>query len=71
EKYRNLIFPFAIPQPPTELIKIENLTLRIPKKILNNWNPRCYATNLPCLYVLNPKLRLRGNSIKQGFRLEK
>ncbi len=71
EKYRNFIFPFTIPQPPAELIKIEDLTLRIPKKILNNWNPRCYATQLPCLYVLNPKLRLRGNSIKQGFRLEK
>jgi hypothetical protein len=69
--YRNFLLPYRLPQPPLKEIIVDNITLRIPEKILNNWNPRCYATSLPCLYIVNPRLRARGASIKNGFRLEK
>jgi hypothetical protein len=71
EDYRHFLLPYSIPRPPTREVVVDNISLKIPEKILNNWNPRCYATELPCLYVVNPKLRARGKGIKNGFRLEK
>jgi hypothetical protein len=43
--------------------------LHIPEKILNNWNPRCYDIALPCLYQVDPRLRARGKTVKEGFKL--
>jgi hypothetical protein len=71
EDYRHFLLPYRIPQPLTREVVVDNISLKIPDKILNNWNPRCYATELPCLYIVNPKLRARGKDIKNGFRLEK
>jgi hypothetical protein len=71
EDYRHFLLPYRIPQPLTREVVVDNISLKIPEKILNNWNPRCYATELPCLYIVNPKLRARGKDIKNGFRLEK
>ena len=71
KNYQNFLLPYQVPQPPVQQIVVDNIILQIPLKILNNWNPRCYATDLPCLYYINPKLRARGKTIKDGFRLEK
>jgi hypothetical protein len=71
EDYRHFLLPYSIPQPPTREVVVDSISLKIPEKILNNWNPRCYATELPCLYIVSPKLRARGKDIKNGFRLEK
>jgi hypothetical protein len=69
--YRNFLLPASLPEPAVKEVTINNITLRIPEKIFNNWNPRCYATQLPCLYIVNPKLELRGVTIKDGFRIHK
>jgi hypothetical protein len=69
--YQYAITPLALPKPPTREIKVDSIIVRIPEKILNNWNPRCYATDLPCLYIIRPGLRMRGKTIQSGFRLEK
>ncbi|MFI5185551.1 MAG: LIC_10190 family membrane protein [Chitinophagales bacterium] len=71
ENYREFVLPYKIPQPPAREVMLDHISLKIPEKILNNWNPRCYSTELPCLYIIDPKLRARGKSIKNGFRLEK
>jgi len=70
-QYRNFMLPSLIPQPPVKEVQVDQILLRIPEKILHNWNPRCYATELPCLYIVNPKLRARGKTVANGFRLEK
>jgi hypothetical protein len=50
---------------------IDGITFRIPGSMNNNWNARCYGTDLPCLYKIDPRLKLRGKNIHSGFRLEK
>jgi hypothetical protein len=69
--HRHFIVPKPLPQPPVQQIIIDSISLNVPDKVLNNWNPRCYATELPCLYKVDPRLRLRGKRIQEGFRLEK
>ena len=69
--YQNFIQPSRLPQPPVRTIVIDNIEMKIPEKILNNWNARCYGTPLPCLYTIDPNLRARGTTIRQGFHLEK
>ncbi len=69
--FTNWILPAQLPQPPTEEILVDGIIFRIPKQINNNWNARCYGTDLPCLYKIDPRLKLRGKSINSGFRLEK
>ena len=71
EGYRNFILPAKLPQPPTKEFTIDGVTFRIPEQINNNWNARCYGTELPCLYKLDPRLKPRGKDIRSGFRLEK
>jgi hypothetical protein len=71
KNYQNFLAPYHLPQPPTNKIIVSNISFKIPEKIMGNWNPRCYATDLPCLYIINPRLRARGKDIKDGFRLEK
>lgn len=70
-QYRNWITAAIIPKPPVTETEVDAIKFYIPEKINNNWNARCYASPLPCLYTINPKLKARGKSIEQGFRLEK
>jgi hypothetical protein len=63
--------PSNLPQPPVKETTIDGITFRIPESINNNWNARCYGTNVPCLYKIDPRLKPRGKDIKEGFRLEK
>jgi hypothetical protein len=68
--YRNLVKPHPLPVPEYRIVRIDGIDLRIPGKILDNWNPRCYGLPLPCLYRVNPRLHSRGKDIRDGFRLE-
>lgn len=70
-EYRNWILPLQLPQPPVKKFVIDGITFRIPELINNNWNARCYGTQLPCLYEIDPRLRMRGKNISNGFHLEK
>jgi hypothetical protein len=69
--YRNWIMPYKLPAPVLRKISIDGIEFKIPEKVLNNWNTRCYDTELPCLYELDPRLKARGKTINQGFKLEK
>ncbi|OQP51220.1 LIC_10190 family membrane protein [Niastella populi] len=69
--YRNGVLPYPLPKPPFDVVKIDNITLKIPHKILNNQTARCYDTDLPCLYFVQPALRARGKVISDGFYLQK
>ena len=71
KEYRNWILPAKLQQPPVKEFVIDNITFRIPEQINNNWNPRCYGTELPCLYKIDPRLKSRGENIRSGFHLEK
>lgn len=70
-QYRNWMLPRSLPVPATQKLMVDGIQLQIPDKVLNNWNPRCYDLELPCLYVPNPFLRARGGKIRDGFRVEK
>lgn len=70
-EYRNWLLPVKLPQPPVKEFIIDGITFRIPEPINNNWNARCYGTELPCLYKIDPRLKPRGKNIRDGFRLEK
>lgn len=67
----NPVIPGRLPQPPVQTIVVDKIMIHIPEKIMNNWNPRCYATELPCAYSIDPRVRARGATIKAGFRLDK
>jgi hypothetical protein len=71
KEYRNIVLPTKLPQPPTKQFMIDGITFRIPEPINNNWNARCYGTDLPCLYKIDPGLKPRGKNIREGFHLEK
>jgi hypothetical protein len=70
-EYRNWISPLQLPHPPVKEFVIDGITFRIPVPINNNWNARCYGTELPCLYEIDTRLKMRGKKISNGFRLEK
>lgn len=69
--YQNGVLPYPLPKPPVEVVTVDGIKLRIPQKILNNGTARCYDTDLPCLYFVQPALRARGKDISDGFYLEK
>jgi len=69
--YRNWISPAQLPQPPVQEVVIDGIIFRIPGSINNNWNARCYGTDLPCLYKVDPRLKPRSKNIRSGFRLGK
>jgi hypothetical protein len=71
QEYRNWLKPLQLPQPPVREIVIDGITFRIPGLINNNWNTRCYGTDLPCLYKIDQRLKARGKNIRSGFHLEK
>lgn len=69
--YRNWLLPSQLPQPPVKEFGIDGITFHIPEPINNNWNARCYGSQIPCLYKIDPRLKPRGKNIADGFRLEK
>lgn len=71
KNYQYLIRPEALIQPPLRQVFIDTIPLNIPERVLNNWNPRCFGSPLPCLYEVDPRLQLRGTTLKEGFRLAK
>jgi hypothetical protein len=68
-EYRNYFVPHRLPVPEIHTIVVNNIQLHIPEKVLNNWNPRCYDIELPCLYKPDNRLEARGTKIADGFRL--
>lgn len=70
-QHQNVIYPFLLPQPPVTKIKVNNIDINIPARILDNWNPRCYATDLPCGYRIDKRLQLRGPKLSDGFMIRK
>jgi hypothetical protein len=70
KKFPDLLYPYSLPSPPLRTISAGRIQLYIPDKILNNWNPRCYDTKLPCLYEVDPNLQARGTTIEDGFKLK-
>jgi hypothetical protein len=70
-EYRSWVLPAKLPQPATNQVQIDKIIFNIPESINNNWNARCYGTDLPCLYKIEQGLKLRGEKISNGFRLEK
>ncbi len=71
KEYRNWIMPAQLPQPPVKEIVVDGIIFYVPEKINNNWNARCYGTDLPCVYKVDPRLKPRGKNIRSGFHLEK
>jgi hypothetical protein len=69
KRYRNWLTPADLPVPEIQQIAIGGIKLNIPKKVLNNWNPRCYDIELPCVYSIDPGLRARGASLRDGFKI--
>lgn len=70
DNLHNPIVPIAIAKPASKKIEIDGTTFYIPEKINGNWNTRCFDTPLPCLYIMDPRIHLRGKSIREGFRIE-
>jgi hypothetical protein len=70
-RYRNWLAPATLPVAPVRVVSIDGIDLHIPEKVLNNWNPRCYDITLPCLYRMDPRLKARGKTIQEGFKLDK
>ena len=70
-EYRKWILPLQLPQPTVKEFVIDGITFRIPESINNNWNARCFGTQLPCLYEIDPRLKIRGKNISNGFHLKK
>lgn len=70
QNYRNWLRPHPLPIPTIRTIVVDGIPMRIPDKVLDNWNPRCFDLQLPCLYHLNPYVRARGSSIGDGFRVQ-
>jgi hypothetical protein len=70
DEYRNFLLPHKLPVPAVRTIMVGHIQMNIPEKILNNWNPRCYDIELPCLYKQDPRLEARGEKITDGFRLK-
>lgn len=63
------IFPVSFPEPPYQIIRADSIDLNLPYKINDNWDCRCYFTELPCITQKNPFLHTRGKDLKQGFRM--
>jgi len=69
--YRNWALPARLPEPELKEVTIDGIRFHLPERINDNWNARCYASPLPCLYEINPNLECRGKDLKKGFRLKK
>jgi hypothetical protein len=66
----NAIEPSVADIPENKIVLINGVNYHIPSIIDNNWNLRCINTPLPCIYDVNPYLKPRGNTLKQGFKMQ-
>jgi hypothetical protein len=62
--------PISIPEPAYSTIKISQVELHLPDKTASNPEGHCHFTNLPCIHQQNPYLQPRGNSIREGFKMD-
>lgn len=60
----------SLPQPKLQQVYWPGGAINIPATVLNNWNPRCFASPLPCAYRVDPRLRPRGPDISDGFKID-
>jgi len=65
-----MVYPESAVKPALSSALINGINFNIPKIINGNWDHRCYNTDLPCLPGWNPFIKPRGNSLKDGFRME-
>lgn len=70
ENLRNPIQPIALTAPTFKTVQVDGVMFHLPEKVNGHWNTRCFGTPLPCLYIMDPRIHLRGKEIKDGFRLE-
>jgi hypothetical protein len=69
DRYSNWIVPRPLPVPAVTQVAVDGIQMRIPEKLPDNWNARCYDLPLPCLYTISPMLHARGRKIKDGFKM--
>lgn len=67
---QNIVFVQPVNTPSYLIHSTQSAIFYIPSTINNNWNTRCYALPLPCIYQLNPYLEQRGKDLKDGFRMK-
>jgi hypothetical protein len=65
----HLVYPIAFKEPPYQIIKLDDVDLKLPYQVNNNWDCRCYFTPLPCITQKNPYLQPRDKSLSNGFRM--
>lgn len=70
DSLRNPITPASLTKPQVKTFEIDGIQFYLPEKVNGNWNTRCYDAPLPCLYIMDPRIHLRGKSIREGFRIE-
>jgi len=63
------IYPAAFKEPPYEIINVKGVDFKLPEKINNNWDCRCYFLPVPCITQKNPYLQPRGKGPMEGFRM--
>jgi len=63
------IHPHSFGQPPYQVVHIHNIGFKLPGKINDNWDCRCYFLPVPCITQKNPYLQPRGNDLEDGFRM--
>jgi hypothetical protein len=63
------IHPNSFKLPPYQVIRLNNIDLKFPEKINDNWDRRCYFLSVPCITQKNPYLQARGSDLKDGFRM--
>jgi hypothetical protein len=63
------IHPHSFGQPPYQVVHIDNIGFKLPEKINDNWDCRCYFLPVPCITQKNPYLQPRGKHLEDGFRM--
>jgi len=63
------IHPIPSKEPPYQITRVNTIDLKLPYRINTNWDCRCYFLPLPCITQKNPFLQVRGENLKDGFRM--
>jgi len=66
----NLIHTVNLIQPPLNTIYIKGIKFNLPEIINNGWMRNCFNSDLPCISQENKYLLPRGNSLKDGFKMD-
>jgi hypothetical protein len=64
-----VVHPVSFKEPPYQIIRLNNIDLKLPDKINNNWDHRCYFLPVPCITQKNSYLQARGDKLEDGFRM--